>query len=168
MGWLSENTNTFLTLPGLLNSNLPHQFWNDCIFTATHQINRIPTSIIGNKSPYEMLYQVTPSYYHLKVLGCLCYASTLKRNRVKFDSRATPCIFLGYPYGIKAYKLYNLQTYTTFTSRGRDVSFPETIFPYHHLAFLNSLSTSTISFHLDQPLFSAPFLSLILLPSTHF
>lgn len=71
----------------IFQANLPHKFWEDCTLTATHLINRTYTPILGNKSPCEMLYQAKPSYSHLKVLGCLCYASTLKRNRTKFDPK---------------------------------------------------------------------------------
>lgn len=79
-------------------ANLPHLFWGDCILTGTHLINRIPTNNLGNKSPFEMIYKEKPSYIHLKVFGRLCYASTLKRNRTKFDPRVVPCIFLGENY----------------------------------------------------------------------
>lgn len=111
-------------------AKLPQHFWGECILTVTHLINRIPTTVLGK-----------PSYNHLKVFGCLCYASTLKRNRTKSDPRAVPCIFIGYPYDMKAYKLYNLQTQSVFTLR--DVVFHETIFPYHHPTLLFSLSTAT-------------------------
>jgi len=41
------------------------------------------------------------------------------------------CIFLGYPFGIKGYKLLDLQSHTTFIFR--DVVFHESIFPFHYL-----------------------------------
>lgn len=61
-------------------ANLPHKFWRDSILAATHIINRTPTTILDDRSPYEMLYQTKASYTHLRVFGCLYYASTLKRN----------------------------------------------------------------------------------------
>lgn len=73
-------------------ANLPRKFWGDCILTTTHIINWTSTTILDDKSPYEMLYQTKASYTHLRVFVCLCYASTLKRNCTKFDPRAIPCV----------------------------------------------------------------------------
>ena len=91
-------------------------------------INRLPTSILENKTPFENLYGQLPSFDHLKVFGCLCFASTLAHTINKFEPRSTPCVFLGYPFGIKGYKLLNLLTKKIFLFR--DVIFHETVFPF--------------------------------------
>jgi hypothetical protein len=109
-------------------SHLPLQFWADCILSAAHIINRIPTPLISNKSSCQLLFSKIPSYSHLKVFGCLAYVSTLSRNRTKFDPRVAPCIFIGYPYGMKGFKFDNLQTQSIIISR--HAIFHETIFPY--------------------------------------
>lgn len=65
----------------------------------------------------------------MKIFGCLCYVSIHSTD--KFSSRAFPCIFIGYPFGKKGYKLYNLHTKTTLVSR--HVIFHEHTFPYLNL-----------------------------------
>nr|KYP37239.1 Retrovirus-related Pol polyprotein from transposon TNT 1-94 [Cajanus cajan] len=52
-------------------ANLPIHFWGECVLTATHLINRAPTIVNSNITPYEMLYGKPPSYDHLRIFGSL-------------------------------------------------------------------------------------------------
>lgn len=112
----------------MLQSKLPIQFWGEGILVATHLINRFPSKLLNNYSPYESLYGKKPDYDLFRSFGCLCYASTLRQGRDKFEPRASKCVFIGYPFGKKGYKLYNMDTNQVQTSR--DVIFHEDIFPF--------------------------------------
>jgi len=75
-----------------------------------HIINRPPSIVLQNKTPFEILLQKTPAYDHLKVFGCLAMASNPSRSHDKFDPRGVPYLFLGYPSHKKGYKLMNPHT----------------------------------------------------------
>lgn len=110
-----------------IQSHIPSRFWGNCVLTAVYLINRLPSVLLNGKSPYEMMYQRPPNLDHLRVFGCLCFATTLPRGD-KFAARAKRAVFIGYSSTQKGYKLYDLETKTVFISR--DVIFRENIFPF--------------------------------------
>ncbi|KAG7585478.1 Integrase catalytic core [Arabidopsis thaliana x Arabidopsis arenosa] len=112
----------------MFQANLPLEYWGDCVLTSVFLINRLPTPLLKNKSPFQVLTSKKPEYKGLKVFGCLCYSSTSTKNRHKFQPRSKACLFLGYPAGYKGYKLLDLETHTIHISR--NVVFHEDIFPY--------------------------------------
>ncbi|RVX11871.1 Retrovirus-related Pol polyprotein from transposon TNT 1-94 [Vitis vinifera] len=122
-------------------AHLPLPFWAECVSTVVHIINRLPTPLLSRQTPFERLYGKLPSYSHIRVFGCLAYATNVHVPH-KFAPRAKRCIFLGYPVGQKAYKLYDLDTHQMFTSR--DVVFHETIFPYESIPSPSSNSDPVI------------------------
>lgn len=111
----------------LFQARLPVSFWGQSVLTAAHLINRTPTRLLHGKSPYEVLFGSPPNYDALRVFGCLCYVHVKSRSKDKFSTRSRRCLFMGYPYGKKAWNVYDLDTNEFFISR--DVTFVETEFP---------------------------------------
>lgn len=134
---------------------MPKIFWSYAVIHSVYLINRLPTPLLNNKSPYEILYTTLPDIHDLKVFGALCFASTLTAHRSKFDSRAKKCLFLGYKSGTKGYILFDLSTREIFISR--HVIFYESIFPYKSQSS-SHFSTSPISLPLDTTLSDYDFL----------
>ena len=73
----------------------------------------------------------------LKVFGCLCFVSTLKRDRSKLDERAEPCVFVGFSQHQKGYNVYILKTKNVLIYR--DKEFHEKCLPYRLNAAENSI-----------------------------
>lgn len=67
----------------------------------------------------------------------------------KFSACNRSCIFLGYPYGQKGWKVYNLETHKIFVSR--EIIFHESIFPFQTFVPL-ALAAPTNSSIMDSPL----------------
>ena len=110
--------------------------------------------LLGYKSSFELLFHKQPSFTHLSVFGCLCFVSTPSVHRLKFDSRASPCVFLGYPFNMKGYKVLNL--YTRKITISRDVVFHESIFLFSNSSSSLSGVTSFPLFDSCTPNFNSP------------
>ena len=56
-------------------SQVPLSFWGECVSTVVYLVNRLPSPLLSNKSPFELLYKRPPSFDHLKSfwLFMFCY-----------------------------------------------------------------------------------------------
>lgn len=118
----------------LAQASLPFKFWWDAFVTSVFIINRLPTPILQNSSPFQCLFGRAPDYKFLKVFGCACFPYLRPYNSHKFQYRSTKCVFLGYSPFHKGYRCLcpSGRVYIA-----RTVSFNEKEFPYSEL-FSNS------------------------------
>uniref|UniRef100_A0A2N9FLZ2 Integrase catalytic domain-containing protein n=1 Tax=Fagus sylvatica TaxID=28930 RepID=A0A2N9FLZ2_FAGSY len=111
----------------LSQSNLPISYWSYAVSTAAHLINKLPTPLLSNKSPWESLFHTKPTLSHLKAFGCQCFPLLTPYNKNKLQPKSVPCIFVGYPFHSKGYTCFDPSTHRFYTSR--HVLFNETMFP---------------------------------------
>ncbi|XP_038678417.1 uncharacterized protein LOC119979866 [Tripterygium wilfordii] len=111
------------------HAHLPETFWSFCTIAAVYLINRLPSHTLDKYSPNQILFNKPQDYANLRVFGCLCYSVVTSPKRSKLSPRARAYIFLGYPLGVKGYKVFDLETHDIFISRG--VQFHEHIFSFH-------------------------------------
>ncbi|KAL8129305.1 hypothetical protein V2J09_018460 [Rumex salicifolius] len=104
---------------------------SDTVSLTQHQYNQL-VNFINKQSRVLLLH---------KSFGCPCFANTLKRNRDKFQPRAKPYVFIGYPYAKKGYKVMDLQSHQV--SFSRDVTSPP---------IPNDLSLPTVPITLPSPM----------------
>ncbi|PRQ16867.1 putative RNA-directed DNA polymerase [Rosa chinensis] len=107
----------------MFQMNVPKKFWSQGVLTATYLMNRLPSRVLGFKSPLEVLKGRKIDLSHLKVFGCTCFFHIQAHQRDKLDPRADKCVFLGYSSTQKGYKCYNYVTRKLIVSR--DVRFDE-------------------------------------------
>lgn len=112
----------------LFQAHLPIKFYGDCVLAATHLINRTPSKLLNGKPPYEILYHQAPSYDHIRIFGTSCFVWNRMKNNDKFALRNQKCLFVGYPFGQKGWRVYDLETHEFFVSH--DVIFHEHIFSF--------------------------------------
>ncbi|KAJ0519517.1 putative RNA-directed DNA polymerase [Helianthus annuus] len=140
----------------LFQSGVPLNFWADCVLTAVYIINRLPSSVLLGKSPYELMFGFRPSLSHIRIFGCLCF-STILNDSDKLSFNAEKCVLIGYSNVKKGYKLWSLDNKKEFYSR--DVKFYESVFPFkasqlsvfdknlqhnlNHLNFFDNVETLT-------------------------
>lgn len=107
---------------------LPIDFLEESVLTTIYLINRTPRKVLNGKTSYEFLFNANPSYDHVKMFGCLYYVHFRPRVKDKFSPRSWKCIFVGYSYGMKGWKVYDLENNEFFISH--DAIFHEATFPF--------------------------------------
>ena len=97
--------------------NLSERFWADTCHYAVTLINRMPTAIIGNNTPYELFYNKKPRVDTLKVFGCICYVYVPSQVRKKLDQKAIKCIFLGIDVIKTGYRCFDIDDEKFYISK---------------------------------------------------
>ena len=57
----------------LLSAKVPAPFWGEAALHVVHAINRIPSPVIHNQTPYERLFGSPPDYHHLRSFSSACF-----------------------------------------------------------------------------------------------
>ena len=86
-----------------LTSKLPLSYWSYVVSATVHIINRLPTPMLHNKFPWELLFHSKPDLHHLRTFGYTCFPLPRPYNIHKLQPHTKPCIFLGYPAYFKGY-----------------------------------------------------------------
>ncbi|WZZ65969.1 hypothetical protein YC2023_077339 [Brassica napus] len=107
----------------MFHTNVPKKFWSDAVMSATYLINRTPTKVLNDMSPFEVLNKTKPSLDHLRVFGCLCFVMIPGELRNKLDAKSSKAMFIGYSPTQKGYKCYDPESRRVLVSR--DVKFAE-------------------------------------------
>ncbi|KAH9744437.1 retrovirus-related pol polyprotein from transposon RE2 [Citrus sinensis] len=126
----------------LAQSNLPLTFWWNAFHTAVFLINRLPTPVLNNVSPYFKLFHQTPDYSFLRVFGCACYPYLRPYQKHKLEFRTGRCIFIGYSPNHKGYQCLHSSGRVYISNH---VVFNENSFPYQPGVDFSSVSMSCSS-----------------------
>uniref|UniRef100_A0A2N9GNA3 Integrase catalytic domain-containing protein n=1 Tax=Fagus sylvatica TaxID=28930 RepID=A0A2N9GNA3_FAGSY len=77
------------TVRALTNAaSTPASFWGEAALTAVYTINRCPSPVVQNTTPYERLFGTAPNYSLLKVFGCVCFVLLQPHERTKLPTLA--------------------------------------------------------------------------------
>ena len=110
----------------LSSFGLSRVFWAQVVRTTSCLINLYPSTALEYKTPNEVWHGKTPSYKHLRVFGCATYAHI---RQDKLQPRPKKCIFLGYPKGMRGYRLWCIDLGSGWFLMSRNLIFNEKDMP---------------------------------------
>lgn len=106
MGTRAEKEHHHITetdLAMLFNASVPTSFWINAFTSATYTINCLPSKIIAQKFPFEMLINSLPNYDVFRAIGCRVFPYLRNYSANKLAPRNTSCIFILYNPHYKGY-----------------------------------------------------------------
>ena len=122
----------------LLQQNVPKSYWGKVVLTSTYIIKRIPSRVLGCKSPLETLFQFYPYIWSSfnfapRVFRRTSFVHIHNHNRGKLDPRALKCVFVGCSSTQKGYKCYHPSTRKLYVSIAITFVENEPYFSTHYL-----------------------------------
>ena len=108
----------------MIHMSVLKYLWSDDVLSTCYLINRMPSSVLNNKSPFSCLYvNKTPFSMTPCVFECTCFVQDLSPGLDKLSPRSIKYVFIGYFRTKKGYMCYTLSTRKYLVST--DVTFFE-------------------------------------------
>ena len=79
-------------------------------YTVVYLINLLPTRVLHNQAPIQLLFHKTPNYHHLCVYECLCFPYLCPYMANKLSYRSAPCVFFKFSSPHKGYGCLDIST----------------------------------------------------------
>jgi hypothetical protein len=111
----------------IAQAGLSPKYLVDAFLTSIYLINRLPSPVLQQESPYSKLFHHSLDYTYLRTFGCLCYPLLRAYASHKLSFRSKPYIFIGHVSNQKGYRCLDPTTHKVYLSR--NVIFDETKFP---------------------------------------
>ncbi|KAL0431249.1 UNVERIFIED_CONTAM: Retrovirus-related Pol polyprotein from transposon TNT 1-94 [Sesamum radiatum] len=126
----------------LISSGLSKSFWSDALMTAAYLIDRSPSVPLLGKVPECVWTGSDIDLSSLRIFGCSAFAF---QNGDKLDPRAQKFVFIGYPNGVKGYRLWVRDQPGLKIITSGDVTFNE-----HEMPCLSDTSIQETDFNIEN------------------
>ncbi|GBP85186.1 Retrovirus-related Pol polyprotein from transposon TNT 1-94 [Eumeta japonica] len=107
----------------LFEAKLQKSFWAEAVATAAYVINRSPSRVLAEVTPYEKWTGKKLNISYLKIFGSKAMVHVPKQNRLKWDRKSRALVFVGYCENTKGYRFFDPICRKVVISR--DVTFIE-------------------------------------------
>jgi histone deacetylase 1/2 len=67
----------------LAHVSMPLKYWDQTFLTTTFLINRVPSKVIDNATPLELVFNQSPDYKFLRTFGCAWWPNFRPYNTKK-------------------------------------------------------------------------------------
>ncbi|KAL2470249.1 Uncharacterized protein Adt_38385 [Abeliophyllum distichum] len=94
----------------------------EAVMTACYLNNLTPSAALNGDTPYEKWHGKCADYTMLKTFGCTAFSH---QSEEKLEPRVRKCVFLGYPEGVKGYRLWDRSQSGVKIIISKDVKFNE-------------------------------------------
>ena len=86
----------------MTQASLPMSYWYYSFTISNYTINRLPTSLLYNSSPFQ-IHHKNLAYDFFCIFGCSCFRFLHPYKQHKLQYRSKKCTFLSYSYHYKCY-----------------------------------------------------------------
>lgn len=123
----------------LVQGGIPDKYWTVAFHHAVWLRNRLPSSSLGGKSPYELVTGKTPSFDGVHMFGCSAFVRVDDASRSSLDPKGRQGVYVGVDDTTGSHRVMFLDTKRQQSFLvARHCTIDDTVMPYAALAKVNN------------------------------